>query len=111
LGVFDMSLATGPDEVRVAFDAAFPWFDHERWMWSFKPNRIAGVGYRIPDAPRKARGALVIYMPGATYEQGALVRAWLVERFNPAYIVPADPQVIQPENPEPYRRASWSRKT
>jgi hypothetical protein len=36
-------------------------------------------------------------MPGATYEQGAPVNAWLMERFNPAYIVPPDPQFIRPE--------------
>jgi hypothetical protein len=70
-------------------------------MWSFDPGGTAGIGYRIPGASREARGLLVIYMPGATYEQSAAVKAWLMERFNPAYIVPPDPQFMQPQAPRP----------
>jgi hypothetical protein len=32
------------DITRAAFDAAFPWFDHERWMWSFDPGGTADIG-------------------------------------------------------------------
>jgi hypothetical protein len=59
-----MSLAIELDEVRAAFDAAFPGVDYERWMWSFDPGRTAGIGYQIPGVPKDARGALITYMPG-----------------------------------------------
>jgi hypothetical protein len=96
-----MRQSSSIDTTRADFDAAFPWFNHERWMWSFDPGGTAGIGYRILGASREAYGRLVIYMPGATYEQGAAVKAWLMERFNPAYIVPPDPQFVQPQAPRP----------
>jgi hypothetical protein len=77
-----MHQSSSTDTTRTTFDVALPWFNHERWMWSFDPGGTAGIGYRIPGASREACGRLVIYVPGATYEQGAAVKAWLMERFN-----------------------------
>ena len=71
------------------FNAAFTWFDHERWAWHYAPEPEGGSAYRIPGARRDAFGEIAIYMPGATADQFDAVHRWLIVEFNPAYKVPA----------------------
>ena len=78
-------------DVAARFNAAFPWFDHERWAWSFDPTRDGGTAYRIAGASRDALGEISIYMHGASAEQFAEVKRWLIRYFNPAREVPAVP--------------------
>jgi hypothetical protein len=72
-----------------AFKAAFPWFDHHRWAWSYDPTGQAGPAYRIAFALADARGTIEVFMQGATHEQAEAVRSWLVAQYRPRYEVPA----------------------
>jgi hypothetical protein len=79
------------DDVHARFNAAFPWFDHKRWAWTYDPvEHYPSHWYlvRIPPAP-DASGEIAIYMLGATVEQCAEVKRWLVAEFNPKYDIPA----------------------
>jgi len=93
-------LSAMSDDVHSRFKAALPWFDHSRWAWSYEPNSTGDSHwYRIKNAPPDAAGEIAIYMLGATSEQHAAVRAWLIKEFNPRLEVPAThllPKRIEP---------------
>ena len=60
---------TAPDNIQARFNAAFPWFDHERWAWSYEPTEShPSHWYAIPKARPDASGEIATYMPGATHE-------------------------------------------
>ena len=75
--------------VIIRFDAAFPWFDYERWSWHYEPVAEGGSAYKIPGARADAFGEIAIYMPGAGAERFLAVQQWLIAEFNPARAVPA----------------------
>jgi hypothetical protein len=78
------------DDVHVRFNAAFPWFDHSLWAWSYDPVESGdSPWYRISNAPPDASGEIAIYMLGATHEQCQAVERWLISEFNPKRDVPA----------------------
>jgi hypothetical protein len=77
------------DDVHARFNAAFPWFDHARWAWSYDPKEsYPSHWYAIRNAPRDAQGDIAIHMPGATVEQRDDIEGWLLAEFNPSYCIP-----------------------
>jgi hypothetical protein len=64
-------------------------FWQSRWGWHYDPDAtIRGPAYRRQGATVKSRGSIEIYVPGATYEQMREIEDGLIERFDPAYLVP-----------------------
>ena len=78
------------DDVHSRFNTAFPWFDHERWAWSYDPvEHFKSHWYLISGSRAGAAGEIAIYMAGADCDQCEAVKRWLVREFNPKYDIPA----------------------
>jgi hypothetical protein len=78
------------DDVQARFNAAFPWFDHKRWAWSYDPvEHYKSHWYLISGARADASGEIATYMLGASHEQWQQVKGWLIREFNPKYDIPA----------------------
>jgi hypothetical protein len=83
-----MHQSSSTDTTRTTFDVALPWFNHERWMWSFDLEGKSGPAYRRIRPPADAKGVLAVYFAGCGDERHRELMRWLIARFNPAYIVP-----------------------
>lgn len=78
------------DDVHARFNAAFPWFDHSLWAWSYDPKESRpSHWYLIANARPDASGEIAVFMLGATHEQCEAVTRWLIAEFNPRYHIPA----------------------
>jgi hypothetical protein len=78
------------DDVHARFNAAFPWFDHQQWAWSYDPvEHYKSHWYLVRGAPADASGEIALYMLGASHEQWLEVKRWLIREFNPKYDIPA----------------------
>lgn len=83
-----------PTSAADRFNAAFPWFDHDRWAWHYEPIAEGGSAYRLQGARRDASGEIAIYMPGAGAERFLAVQRWLIAEFNPAREVPGTRYIV-----------------
>ena len=86
-----------------------PWFDHERWMWSFDPEAVSGPAYQRMRATSDAKGVLAVHLAGCGEKRCRAVMRWLIARFNPLYIVPPPPQFLKWTGERPGgHNSTWS---
>lgn len=83
----------GMPDVTGMIAKVFPWWQRP-WRAAYDPDHPGAPAYRIRPTPPGARGAIALWMPGCTNaEQAAAAFAWMRDRFNPAFEVPATDMV------------------
>ena len=73
-----------------------PYWRPDEWAWAYEPNHPGAPAYRRhacpmtkrPAATATSRGAIMLHDQGATDEQHFEMMRLLIDKYDPAFIVP-----------------------